>query len=201
MCFGKGLDEWCSHISSLSCVFHVFLFIFSVPHWSSRLYLFLSSDKTVKIWLSKVWRKRWETKWLWIFCQLFCCDFSHWSAARSLKATRCDTEVTVSKAVEVRNMLSKLNKMKQNKKWNAFQIFFFKLPILKMPFKSGATWKNKKEPASAWWCINQAKQFLPWHENYHLQPGIKWKFPCVLSPRYQTSRDLLPVSVGFLFFH
>lgn len=27
---------------------------------------FLSSDKTVKIWLSKVWRKRWDTKWLWI---------------------------------------------------------------------------------------------------------------------------------------
>lgn len=141
--FWKGrLSDWCSVIFSFCCVLLAFLCS------SSPLSLRLSSDKTVKIWLSKVWRKRWHLKWLWFLCQSSCCNFSHWSVTCSLLAIRCDTEITVSKAIKVflffivfvtvQNDKAAVEYIFKGKKNNLPFRFF--TANLKVPFRCDPTW-------------------------------------------------------------
>lgn len=78
--FWKGrLSDWSSLIFSLCCV--LLAFLCSSSHL--RLSVSLFSDKTVKIWLSKVWRKRWQLKCS--LCGPPCCFLSAWSATCSLR--------------------------------------------------------------------------------------------------------------------
>lgn len=127
--------------------FVVFALIFDCS--SSHLCLFISSDKTVKIWLSKVWRKRWEPAGRRFLCQPFFHNLSHWSVTCSLLPQKCDTEITVSKAIGVSFFVLLCHKAtrqsrgeicSQKKKSLPFRLFF--TANLKVPFKCGATWKR-----------------------------------------------------------
>lgn len=84
---GGAPDWWSVIFSPLLCV----SFSFTRPS-ASLSSSSSSSDKTVKIWLSKVWRKRWGSKSLKILCQLICDPYP---------AAECDDAVTVSQAIKV----------------------------------------------------------------------------------------------------
>lgn len=140
-----GVPDWCSVIfSPLLCSPW-----FSTAHHPTSLCLFVSSDKTVKIWLSKVWRKRWEPAGRRFLCQPFFHNLSHWSVTCSLLPQKCDTEITVSKAIGVSFFVLLCHKAtrqsrgeicSQKKKSLPFRLFF--TANLKVPFKCGATWKR-----------------------------------------------------------
>lgn len=156
------------------------------------LSLSISSDKTVKIWLSKVLRKRWHPKWLWFLCQPSCCNFSHWYVTCSLLPMRCDTEITVSKAIEVFFVMIKWQsrgttffegKKTQNKQNNLPFRFFY------CQFKSAIL---------GWSCLDKINrifpavdtqgstvQFLSWHEIIQSLVLKGKKCPSVLSLKFQ----------------
>lgn len=136
--FWKGrLSDWSSLIFSLCCV--LLAFLCSSSHLPLSVSLF--SDKTVKIWLSKVWRKRWQLK-----CSPPpCCFLSAWSATCSL---RRDCENTVSKAikvfifffVKVQNDKAEVEYVFKGKKKTICLSDFFFDANLKVPCRCDTTW-------------------------------------------------------------
>lgn len=192
--FWKGrLPDWCSVIFCLCCVLLASLCSSSHPPLSvSSLSLF--SDKTVKIWSSKVWRKRWQPKWF--LCRSSCCYFSLWSVTCALPVLRCDTENTVSKAIKVfsfalsrckmtkprQNMYSKAKKNNNNLPFKFFYCQFESAIQVRCYLdKINRTFPAVDAPG---WTIPLLTWKLP-------QPGIKRKRKSVLLFCHQGFRILV----------
>lgn len=141
------------------------------------LCLFISSDKTVKIWLSKVWRKRWEPAGRRFLCQPFFHNLSHWSVTCSLLPQKCDTEITVSKAIGVSFVTRQHDKAEVKyvvKRKSLCLSDCFLLPIWKCHSNVVLLGKDKQHRAWLCVCIRQ-KGILSWHENYCNLVSNKWK--------------------------
>lgn len=134
--FWKGrLSDWSSLIFSLCCV--LLAFLCSSSHL--RLSVSLFSDKTVKIWLSKVWRKRWQLKCS--LCGPPCCFLSAWSATCSLrlktqfpKQSRCFFFLCQGAKWQSRGGI----RIQRQKNYLPFRFFFD--ANLKVPCRCDTTW-------------------------------------------------------------